>query len=182
MVAWRPGARPSKHHGLSIESPWNLHGISMESPSNLHRISIESPSRKHRLRSDEDPYIYTRCSESEGLSLRFESLNHRIKDRIEDGGYPARSTAEGVGGFPVRSTAQEVPGFRPPGPCETQSHQKGGVSRSVSRCVLKYGTETGRLPRAVALLRSDPATEGGPGVMPFLGQFRMYVSITCLYF
>ena len=89
LVIWRPGARP-----------WSLHRISIESPSNLHGLSMVSPSRKHRLRSDEDPYIYTRCSESEGLSLRSESLKHQIKERIEDGGYPARSTAEGVGGFP----------------------------------------------------------------------------------
>ena len=25
-VVWRPGARPWKHHGISIESPSNLHG------------------------------------------------------------------------------------------------------------------------------------------------------------
>ena len=92
---------PSNLHRISIESPWNLHGISIESPWNLHGISMESPSRKHRLRSDEDPYIYTRCSESEGLSLRSESLKHQIKERIGDGGYPARSTAEGVGGFSI---------------------------------------------------------------------------------
>ena len=90
---------PSNLHRISIESPSNLHGISIESPWNLHRISIESPSRKHRLRSDEDPYIYTRCLESEGLSLRSRSLKHQIWARIEDGGYPARSTAEGVGGL-----------------------------------------------------------------------------------
>ena len=74
--------------GLSMVSPWSLHGL-----------SIESPSRKHRLRSDEDPYIYTRCSESESLSLRSESLKHQMKERTEDAGYPARSTAEGVGVF-----------------------------------------------------------------------------------
>ena len=72
----------------TIESPWSLHGLSMVSPW-----------RKHRLRSDEDPYIYTRWSESEGLSLRSRSLKHQIEDRIEDAGYPARSTAEGVGGL-----------------------------------------------------------------------------------
>ena len=94
LVIWRPGVRPWSLHGLSMVSPWNLHGI-----------SIESPWRKHRLRSDEDPYIYTRCSESEGLSLRSESLKHQIKERIEDGGYPARSTAEGVGGFRSSCTA-----------------------------------------------------------------------------
>ena len=109
MVVWRPGARPWSLHGLSMVSPWSLHGLSIEFPWSLHRISmvspwshrisIESPSRKHRLRSDEDPYIYTRCSESEGLSLRSESLKHQIKERIGDGGYPARSTAEGVGGL-----------------------------------------------------------------------------------
>ena len=40
----------------TVKAPWSLW-----SPSNLHRISMESPWRKHRLRSDEDPYIYTRC-------------------------------------------------------------------------------------------------------------------------
>ena len=83
----------------TIESPWSLHGLSIESPSNLHGLSIESPSRKHRLHSDEDPYIYTRWSESEDLSFRSRSLKHQIWARIEDGGYPARSTAEGVGGL-----------------------------------------------------------------------------------
>ena len=47
----------------TIEAPWSVHRISIES---LYRTSIE----EHRLRSDEDPYIYTRCLESEGLSLR----------------------------------------------------------------------------------------------------------------
>ena len=98
---WSVGRVPDR--GLSIVSPSNLHGLSMVSPWNLHRISMVSPSRKHRLRSDEDPYIYTRCSESEGLSLRSESLKHQIKERIGDGGYPARSTAEGVGGFGCRA-------------------------------------------------------------------------------
>ena len=78
---------PSNLHGISIESPWNLHGISIEETSTLQR------------RGPLHIYIYTRCSESEGLSLRSESLKHQIKERIEDGGYPARSTAEGVGGF-----------------------------------------------------------------------------------
>ena len=72
----------------SMVSPWSLHGLSMVSPSSLHR-----------LRSDEDPYIYTRWSESEDLSFRSRSLKHQIWARIEDEGYPARSTAEGVGGF-----------------------------------------------------------------------------------
>jgi hypothetical protein len=55
--------RPSK----TIENPWNLHGISMESPSNLHGISIESPWSFHRIRSEQDPPINTRWSESAGL-------------------------------------------------------------------------------------------------------------------
>ena len=41
LVIWRPGARPSKIHRISMESPWNLHRISIESPSNLHRGSID---------------------------------------------------------------------------------------------------------------------------------------------
>ena len=52
LEAWVPNRTNRR---ISIESPWNL-----------HRISIE----EHRLRSDEDPYIYTKCFESEGLSLR----------------------------------------------------------------------------------------------------------------
>ena len=55
-------------------------GSRFESPSSLRRISVESPSNLHRLLSDEDPYIYTRCSESEGLSLRSGSLKHQIWD------------------------------------------------------------------------------------------------------
>ena len=82
----------------TVVSPWSLHGLSMVSPW-----------RKHRLRSDEDPYIYTRCSESEGLSLRSRSWKHQIKDRIEDGGYPARSTAEGVGGYLMWHPSHDIP-------------------------------------------------------------------------
>ena len=67
------------------------------------RISIESPWRKHRIRSDEDPYIDNRCSESEDLSLMSESLKKEIKERIGDGGDPGCSTTEGVGGFVLDS-------------------------------------------------------------------------------
>ena len=87
----RPGLGGSRPVGaqqhITIESPWNLRGISMESPSNLHRIH-----------SERDPYINTRWSDSEGPSSRYRGLMHQIWDGMVVPGYPARSTAKGVGG------------------------------------------------------------------------------------
>ena len=48
LVTWRPGVRPSKHHRISIVSPWSLHRISIEYPWSLHRISIEETSTSQR--------------------------------------------------------------------------------------------------------------------------------------
>ena len=84
LVVCRPGVRPWSLHGLSIEFPSNFHGLSMEETS--------TPQRRGPL------HIYQMLG-IRGLSLRSESLKHQIKERIEDGGYPARSTAEGVGGI-----------------------------------------------------------------------------------
>ena len=49
------------------------------------QISIEYPSKVYLLHSDQDPYMYARCSDSEGPSLRSGSLKHQIWDgMVED--------------------------------------------------------------------------------------------------
>ena len=84
--------------GLSIESPWSLHRISMVSPWSLHRKSIENPSNLHGGNID---FTATRAPTMIGIrrtELQVSMPEASDLGRIEDGGYPARSTAEGVGG------------------------------------------------------------------------------------